>query len=48
MLENTEGTIKNVQSSETGSIGYIRRRKTKEKHHYTQTNKNNLNKPVIE
>jgi hypothetical protein len=28
-LENNEGTIKNGQSRETGSIGYTRRRKTK-------------------
>ena len=31
MLENNEGTIKNRQSRETGSIGYTRRRQTKEK-----------------
>jgi hypothetical protein len=31
MLENTEGANKNEQSSETGSIGYKRGRKTKEK-----------------
>jgi len=28
MLENTEGRIKNGQSSETGNIGYRRWRKT--------------------
>jgi hypothetical protein len=26
MLENTEGAIKNVQSRETGNIGYTRHR----------------------
>jgi hypothetical protein len=42
---------KNGQSSETGSIWYTRRRKTKQKynaicvgHHCTETNTNNLNK----
>jgi len=42
MLENTEGTMKNGQSRETGNIGYTQ---TKQKHntiyvrhHYTQTN----------
>jgi hypothetical protein len=51
MTENTEGAIKNGQSIETGNIGYTRRIKTKQKHnilcvghHYTQTNKNNINK----
>jgi hypothetical protein len=51
MLENTEGAIKNGQSRETGSIGYTRRRKTKQQynticvgHHHTQTNTNNANK----
>jgi hypothetical protein len=34
MLENTEGTIKNGQSRETGNIRYTRRRKTK--HNTTQ------------
>ena len=41
-LENTEGAIKNGQSTEAGSIGYTRRRKAKQKHntiyseqHYT-------------
>jgi len=45
MLENTEGTIKNGQSRETGNIGYTIRRKTKQKyntmyvgHHYAQKN----------
>ena len=28
MLENTEGTIKDGQSRETGNIGYTRRRQT--------------------
>ena len=32
MLENTEGAIKIGQSIETGNIGYIRRRKPKQKH----------------
>ena len=31
-VENTEGTIKNGQSSETGNTGYTRRRKSKQKH----------------
>ena len=50
MLENTEGAITNVQSRETGNIGYTKRRKTKQTHnticaghHYVQTNTNNLN-----
>ena len=50
-LENTEGTIKNGQSRETGNIGYTRRRQTKQKHkkicvghHYTQANTNKVNK----
>jgi hypothetical protein len=34
-LENTEGTIKNGHSRETGSIGHTRRRKTKQKHNTT-------------
>ena len=48
-LENTEWTIINGQSRETGDMGYTRRRKTKQKHnaicighHYMQTNKNNV------
>jgi hypothetical protein len=48
---NTEGTIKNGQSRETGNIGNTQRRKTKQKHnticvgqHYTQANTNNVNK----
>jgi hypothetical protein len=51
MLENTEGTIKNGQSRETGNIRYTRQRKTKQKHntifvghHYALTNTNNVNK----
>ena len=51
MLENTEGAIKNGQSSETDNIEYTRRRKTKQqhnaigvRHHYTQTNTSNVNK----
>jgi len=52
MVENTEETIKDGQSRETGIIGYTRRRKTKQKHksicvghHYSQTNTNqNVNK----
>ena len=31
-VENTEGTIKNGQSSETGNTGHTRRRKSKQKH----------------
>ncbi len=41
------------QSRETGSIGYTRRRKTKQKHnticvghHYVQANTNNVNRTV--
>ena len=35
-LENTEGTIKNGHSRETGSTGrHTRRRKTKQKHNTT-------------
>jgi len=50
MLENTEGTIINGQSRETGTIGYkTKKNKTKTqhnnvRHHYTQTNINNINK----
>jgi len=51
MLENIEGTIKNGQSTETGKIGYTRRRITKQKHnticgghHSAQTNINKANK----
>ena len=49
MLENTEGTIQNGQSRETGNIGYTRRRKKKTNtiyvgHHYAQANTNNVNK----
>jgi hypothetical protein len=44
MLENIEGAIKNGQSRETGNKVNTRRRKTKQKHHYTQTNTNNVNK----
>jgi hypothetical protein len=50
-LENTEGSIKNGQSRETGNRGYTRRRQTKQKHnticvghHYTQAKTNNVNK----
>jgi hypothetical protein len=53
MLENTEGTIKNGQCRKTGSIGYTRRRQTKQKHnticvghHYVQTSTNNVSKIV--
>ena len=51
MLENTEGTIKNGQSRETGNIGHTRRRKTKQKHntiyvkyHFPETNTKHVNK----
>ena len=45
MLENTEVAIKNGQSRETGNIGHIRRRKTKQKqHNVCGTNTNNVNK----
>jgi len=51
MLENTEGAITNIQSRETGNIGYTRRRQTKQKHnticvghHFTQANAYNVNK----
>jgi hypothetical protein len=47
MLENTEGEIKNGQSTETGNIGYTRRRKKTTigvGHYYVQTNTNNVNK----
>ena len=47
MLENTEGEIKNGQSTETGNIGYTRRRKKPTigvGHYYVQTNTNNVNK----
>jgi len=53
-LENTDGTIKNGQSSETSNIEHRRWRQTKQKqharcvgHHYTQTNTNNVNKTWI-
>ena len=53
-LENTEGTIKNGHSRETGNAGHTRRRKTKQKHnticvghHNTQTNTNNVNKNIL-
>ena len=46
MLENTEGAANNGQSRETGTIGYTRRRKTKQEHnticvghHYVQKKK---------
>jgi hypothetical protein len=45
------GNKKKEHSRETGSIGYTRRRKTKQEHnticvgrHYVQTNTNNVNK----
>jgi hypothetical protein len=45
-----EGEIK-IGQSESGNIGYTRRRQTKQRHntiyvghHYTQTNTNNVNK----
>jgi hypothetical protein len=44
-LDYTEGTIKKGQSRDTGTVGYTRRRKTKQKHnticaehHHTETN----------
>ena len=51
-LDNTVGAIKNVQSRETGNMGYTRGRQTSQKHntiycaghHYTRTNTNNVNK----
>ena len=45
-----EGAIQHRQSRETGKIEYTRRRQTKKhnticvRHHYTQTNTNNVNK----
>ena len=49
-LENTEGTIKNGHSRETGNAGHTRRRKTKQKNnttcigdHYTQPNTDGMN-----
>jgi hypothetical protein len=46
--------IENGQSRETGNIGYARRRKTKQRHnticighHYTQTNRKNVNKICV-
>jgi len=50
MLEKTERDIKNGQSRENGNIGYTRKTKQKTQHnaldmnHYTQTNKNNVDK----
>ena len=51
MLENIKGAIKNGKSKETGNIGYIRQRKTKQQHnticvgqHYTWINTDNVNK----
>jgi hypothetical protein len=46
-LENTEGAMKNGQSTETGNKGYEKIRKQKHNticggHHYTQTNANNV------
>ena len=34
MVENTEGAIKNGQSWDIGTIGYTRRRQTKQEHPY--------------
>ena len=31
-VENTEGAVKSGQSRETGNKGYIKRKKTKQKH----------------
>ena len=36
MLQNTEGEIKNVQSRETGKIGYTRRKTKQKKNSTTQ------------
>ena len=52
MLEKTEGVIKNGQPRDNGSIGYTRRRHTKQNticvgHHYTQTNTNSVNKTCV-
>ena len=51
MLENTEGTITNKQSRETGNTGHTTQRKTKQKHNticvghnYMKTKTNNVNK----
>ena len=51
MLENTKWAIKNGKSKETGNIGYIRQRQTKQQHnticvgqHYMQTNTYKVNK----
>ena len=56
-LENPEGASKNVQSKETGNIGYTRQRQSKQTkqnfiticvgHHYTQTNRKNVNKTCV-
>ena len=50
MLENTEEVIKKGHSRGAGNIGYIRRRKTKQKHnticvehHYVQINRSDVN-----
>jgi hypothetical protein len=47
-IENTIGTITNGQSKQTGNIGYTKHKpktnKIKTKHHYAQTNTNNVNK----
>ena len=40
MLENTAGAIKNEPSRQAGSIGYTRRRKTKQKHNATSVGRN--------
>ena len=49
-LANTEGTMNNGHSRETGSTGHTTRRKTKQKHnttcigdHYTQPNTDGMN-----
>ena len=42
MFENTEGEIENGQYRENGNIEYTRRQK--QKHHYTPTNTNEVNK----
>ena len=56
-LENPEGASKNRQSKETGNIGYTRQRQSKQTkqkliticvgHHYTQTNRKNVNKTCV-
>ena len=53
-LQNTDGVIKNGQSWETGSIGYLSWRKTKHKHnttcvghHYPQANTTNIRRELF-